>query len=91
MAKRMGTKRTILEKLLRDNGIKSIAVEKKYGWNRYFKVVFTFHLSYDRVAIPLNKEEELDYDWMNEITKIKTGLSRNVSLEIIEEAGKDWK
>lgn len=84
-------KRTILEKLLRDNGVKSIAVEKKYGWNRYFKVVFTFHLSKDRLSIPLNKEEELDYVWMNEITKIKTGLSRNVSLEIIERAGKDWE
>ncbi len=84
-------KRTILEGVLKRNGIKSIAVEKKYGWNRYFKVVFTFHLSYDRVAIPLNKEEELDYEWMNEITKIKTGLSRNVALEINEEAGKDWK
>lgn len=83
-------KRQRLEKLLRENRIWKVAVEKKYGWNRYFKAMFTFHLDRDRIAIPLNKNRELDYNWIDYHSNIKNGLERNISKEIMENAGPEW-
>lgn len=83
-------KREILEKLLRSNRIWKVSVERKYGWNRYFKVMFTFHLSKDRLAIPLNKDKDLDYEYINYYSNIKNGLYKNISKEIIDKAGLSW-
>lgn len=83
-----------LDKLLKENGITHIVTEKKYGWNRYFKALPTFHSSKERVAIPLNKDEPLEGNkkWLDEITNVKLGLDGNVMKEIIKRASwKDWK
>lgn len=84
-------KREKLEKLLKGYGIRKVKVEKKYGWNRYFKVMGTFHLNVDRIAIPLDKYKELDYEWMNEMTNIKNGLEKNIFKEIMDKAGPSWR
>lgn len=80
-----------LAKLLTENGITHIVTEKKYGWNRYFKAVPTFHASKERLAIPLNRDEPLggNKKWLDEITNIKLGLEGNVMKEIIKRA--DWR
>ena len=77
--------------LLKKNGIHHIVPEKKYGWQRYFKAIGTFHLSKERVSIPLNKDESLDYKWINEMTKIEKGLTENTFDEIINKAGNEWR
>lgn len=80
-----------LDKLLKENGITHVVTEKKYGWNRYFKAVPTFHSGKERLAIPLNKDESLEGNkqWLDTITKIKLGLEGNVMKEIIKRA--DWR
>lgn len=84
-------KREILERLLRKNRIWKVKIEKKYGWNRYFKVMMTFHLDRDRLAIPLDKDKELDLEWIDYYTNIKNGLERDISKEIIDKAGSLWR
>lgn len=80
-----------IETLFKINGIKYIVPEKKYGWQRYFKAIGTFHLSKERVSIPLNKDEILDYKWLDEITKIEKGLCENTFTEIMNKAGNSWR
>ena len=77
--------------LFNKNGIKNIVPEKKYGWQRYFKAIGTFHLSKERVSIPLNKDEIIDYEWINEMTKIENGLNDNIFNEIVNKAGNSWR
>ena len=86
-------KNTIKEiiNLFNKNNIRHIIPEKKYGWQRYFKAIGTFHLSLERVSIPLNKDEPLDYKWINEITKIENGLTQNTFTEIINRSGNSWR
>lgn len=86
-------KREKLEKMLKSNGVIRIGVEKKYGWNRYFKAMGTFHLDKDRIAIPLNKDIDLAefYDWLKYHTDINNGLKENIFKEIMDRAGDSWK
>ena len=76
---------TLLD-LFKKNDVTKVVLEEKYAWNRYFKILGTFHLNRERLSIPLNKDELLDYDWMKEITDIKTGLEGNVFKEILKRA-----
>lgn len=79
-----------IEHILKKNKIKNIVPEEKYGWQRYFKAIGTFHLSKERVSIPLNKDEQIDYKWIDEMTKIENGLNNNTFNEIINKAGIHW-
>jgi hypothetical protein len=84
-------KREKLGKLLKIHGITNVAVEKKYGWQRYFKIMGTFHLDKDRIAIPLNKDKEMDYEWMDYYTNIRNGMKENIFKEIMNKAEENWK
>lgn len=79
-------KRNEINKRFIENKIDKIVLEKKYGWNRYFKVLGTFHLKHERLSIPLNFNESLDYDWMKEMTNIDVGLESNISKEILRKS-----
>lgn len=80
-----------IQKKFDDRGLKSLRLENLYGWNRYFKVMGTLHANKERIAIPLNKDEVLDFGWMNEMTKIEKGLEGNIFQEILRKAGNTWK
>ena len=80
-----------IENLFKENKIKNISPENLYGWQRYFKAIGTFHLSRERVSIPLNKDEQIDYKWIDEMTKIESGLNNNIFNEIINKAGNSWR
>lgn len=79
----------LVNKMLTDNKLDALRIESTYAWRSYFKAMGTFHLSKERISIPLNKDEVIDYDWLNEMTNIKLGLEGNVMKEIIKKA--DWK
>ena len=66
--------------------IKNVIPDQKADWNKYFKVLGTFHGNLERLSIPLNKDQVQDYKWINEITDIKTGLEGNVFKEIVKKA-----
>lgn len=72
-------------------GINRLAIERGYGWQRYFKVPGAFHKTLDRVTIPLNIDESLDYKWLKEITNINLGLEQNTFQEIQKRAGNKWR
>lgn len=78
-----------MQKEMTENNINKLQIEKGYGWSRYFKVAGTFHAKSERISIPLNINEELDSNWINEMTKIEKGLTQNVSNEIINRS--EWK
>lgn len=83
--------RKTMQKLMDENGINKLQIEKGYGWNRYFKAPFGFHAKSERISIPLNINERLDKKWMNDITKIELGLDQNVSNDIVKRAGNNWR
>jgi len=82
--------RKTMQEIMNENGIKRLQIEKGYGWNRYFKTVFSFHAKSERISIPLNINESLDKEWIEEMTNIKLGLEQNISEEIIDRAGSSW-
>lgn len=83
--------RKTMQGIMNENGIKRLQIEKGYGWNRYFKVGGTFHAKSERISIPLNINESLDKEWIKKITNIALGLEENVSREIINRAGNNWR
>jgi len=78
------------QNIINNKGIKNIHMENMYGWGRFFKAIGTFHASKERVSIPLNKDEVLNYKWIKEITNIQLGLEQNIFNEVINKAGNSW-
>lgn len=83
--------RKTMQEIMEENGIKRLRIERGYGWQRYFKVAFTFHAKSERISIPLNINESLDKKWIKEVTDIKLGLEQNVSKEIMKRSGNNWR
>lgn len=83
--------RKTMQEIMNENGIKRLQIEKGYGWNRYFKTVFSFHAKSERISIPMNINESLDKKWLKEVTDIRLGLEQNISNEIIMRSGNNWR
>lgn len=80
----------LINKMLENNSINALRLESTYAWRSYFKAMGTFHLYLERISAPLNKDEVIDYDWLNKITNLKLGLEGNVINEIIKRANWKW-
>lgn len=52
---------------------------KSEGWNRYYKIPFTFHRHKPKISVPLNKRYigELNPIWLDYITDISTLIKSN--------------
>lgn len=54
------------------------------AWSYYYKCPMSFHVSKQRLSIPLRKGGEIDWDWMKRITDIKN-LNMNNCEEVVSE------